>query len=128
MNRWRLMNTSCNRFKILHVKNPRIQISVPAHNVKRMVFKGIVMKTILLFNPDLKLSLLFVHQRVFGQTKITLTEWAVLHKLSHMVQITVWKTDRTSGINYQHASFSCFEYNPIGSSARNVDVVKGFEC
>src|ERR1700730_9183929 len=56
MNRWRLVYTPHDRLEIVDVERPGIEVSVPTHDVERMMVQHDLVDPVVLFHQNRKVS------------------------------------------------------------------------
>src|SRR3989442_6282314 len=66
MNWWRLMDSAGQGFEVVHIKDPRIKVTVPTDHIERIVIENIRHQLIVYLDPNLKFSLIVVSHEFAG--------------------------------------------------------------
>src|SRR5687767_11391168 len=93
MCRWRLMDSARDRLKVFDVKYPRIEITIPANDIKGMVIQNVLTQPIPHFDVHFKLATLCVGLQVFRQPNVALRIRRMFEHLTKFIPITLWRFD-----------------------------------
>src|SRR4029079_12184631 len=89
MNRRRLVNTPNDRLEIHDVERPRIEISIPANDIERMVIQHELVDSVVLLYIQGKVTLLVVRLKRQWPANVTLRVRRALYKLAEFVSISL---------------------------------------
>jgi hypothetical protein len=68
---WGLVDSAGERLEIVDVKDPWVQIAVPANYIERMEVEGVRHQGVVNFHSDLEFSLLIVNSQFLGFSKVS---------------------------------------------------------
>src|SRR2546422_5392401 len=92
---WRLMDPAGEGFEIVDVKDPWIEVAVPADYIKRMKVEGVRHQGIVDLHPHLEFSLLVMNGKFLGFSKVAIGIGGQLHQLSVIIPIPSRYLNRT---------------------------------
>src|SRR2546430_1074969 len=130
MYRWRLMDPAGERFKIVDVKDPRVEVAVPAYYIKRMKIESVRHQGVVNFHAHLEFPLLVVNGQFLGFSKVAVGVGRQLHQLPVIIPVSSRYLNRTRRLSYQESALLRVQRYPVGCPPRNYDevaLVKGEE-
>src|SRR5918994_1987394 len=89
VDRRRLMDPPDDRFEVVDIERPRIEISVPADHVERMVIQDDLVQAIVLLDEYGEISALIVGAEGCGTAHVTLAVRRALDQLPELVAIAL---------------------------------------
>src|ERR1700730_12539166 len=87
MNRWRLVYTPHDRLEIVDVERPGIEVSVPTHDVERMMVQHDLVDPVVLFHQNRKVSHLIDRLDERRAPDVALGVRSALDQLSEFIAI-----------------------------------------
>ena len=87
------MDATRDRFEILDVKDPGIQIPIPANHVERVVIQNMFAEPVTHFDAHFKIAAFRVCFQLFGQPDIALRIGRMLKELPEFVAIAFGRLD-----------------------------------
>src|ERR1035441_99874 len=123
MNRWRLMNTTGNRFEIMNGKRPGIQVSVPAYGIKRMRSISKRIYHSLLLDHHFEVTFFIMSFHVHGLADITLAEGRMLQQLPVFIAISLGRNDGAVRFHNHQSVICILKFYLINSATRNDQII-----
>src|SRR5438132_14118825 len=112
---WRLMDPAGEGFEIVDVKDPWIEVAVPADYIKRMKVEGVRHQGIVDLHPHLEFSLLVMNGKFLGFSKVAIGIGGQLHQLSVIIPIPSRYLNRTRSLGYQEPALLRVHRYPVGA-------------
>src|SRR3954471_24448624 len=89
MHRGGLVDAANDRLEVVDVERPRIEVSVPADDVERMVVENKLVQAVVLLNQQTKVAHLVVGSKLDRAADVALGVWRALLELTELVSISL---------------------------------------
>src|SRR5687767_4376262 len=119
----RLVYASGNRLEVFDVKNPWVEISVPADDIEGVVIKHVFTQPISYFDSHLKLAAFGVRFQFFGDANIALGIRRMFEHLSEFVSIAFGRFDLGWVFNSKETRFVPVNMHLPGCGEWNHNVI-----
>src|SRR5690606_18185756 len=123
MYRWRQVNSSGDRFKIVNRKNVRIAETIPANGIKRMCGIDKRINNVFLLYHHGKLTGFIMCLQVLRFAEIAFAVGAVFFKLTKLIAVAFRCLNSTERVNYQQTVFRSVEVQLKKCASRDNDII-----
>src|SRR5690349_1082063 len=123
MHRRRLVQPTGYRFKIVYRKSPGIVKAVPADEIERVRTVNVWVDQFLLFNQDLKISLLIVGLQILRTLNIAFAIRRMFRQLTELVSIAFRRADRPETFYNKQSVIFGIKLQLVNGTAGNYQVI-----